>query len=191
MNEIGKKARKAAEALPFLLFFLATPAHAGPALAICRGEYALCAASSAEPTGGSIVVNGVTFREGVAICPVMIGPSIADMNLMNNSCDAPKGKNSVWSLFSARQSYPQAPSWKRQPAVHRTFTTTALPGGGMSNMWSYPCVKLSQRVNGVQLARCFGPLNESPWTGGRVPTGSNVVTNAPVGASYPVGGNIY
>lgn len=174
--------------IAFLFSLLVTPAHAGPALAICRGEYALCAASSAEPTGNSIVVNGVTFREGVSICPVLRGLAIADLNLMNGSCNAPKGK--VWSLFSNRTSYPQAPTWASQPAVHRTFTTTAQPGGGMSNMWSYACSKIETRVNGVQLARCFGPLNESPWTGTLVMPGAKVVTDAPAGAPNPVGGNI-
>ena len=77
--------------IAFLFFLLVTPAHAGPALAICRGEYALCAASSTEPTGNSIVVNGVAFREGASICPVLRGPAIADLNLMNGSCNAPKG----------------------------------------------------------------------------------------------------
>ena len=188
MYEIAKKAREGAAMIAFLFPLLATPVHAGPALAICRGEYALCAASSTEPTGNSIVVNGVAFREGASICPVLRGPAIADLNLMNGSCNAPKGK--VWSLFSNRTSYPQAPTWASQPAVHRTFTTIAQPGGGMSNMWSYACSKIETRVNGVQLARCFGPLNESPWTGTLVMPGANVVTDAPAGAPNPVGGNI-
>jgi hypothetical protein len=59
----------------------------------------------------------------------------------------------------------------------------------MSNMWSFECVK-TKKVNGVQLADCFGPLNESPFDGGHVKAGSTVVTQAPVGATFPVGGNL-
>jgi hypothetical protein len=165
-----------------------TAAIAGPDLQICRGEYALCAASSAEPTGSSIVVNGNTFREGVSVCPVLKGEAIADLNLMNGSCKAAKGK--VWSLFSNVKNFPQAPTWAVKPEVVRTFTTTATPGGGMSNMWSFPCTKRKNLVNGVQLADCYGPLNESPWTSTSVPVGSVVGTAAAVGASNPVGGNI-
>ena len=175
-------------ALASLLAIGSTAATAGPDLRICRGEYALCAASSTDATGKSIVVNGNTFREGVSVCPVLRGPAIADMNLMNGSCKAPKGK--VWSLFSNVKSFPQAPTWAVKPEVIRTFTTTATPGGGMSNMWSFPCVKRKNLVNGVQLADCYGPLNESPWTATSVPFGSVVGTAAAIGASNPVGGNI-
>jgi len=156
-------------------------------LAICQGEYALCAASPATPTGNSIVVGNKVFKEGMAVCPVLDGGSIANLDLMGGSCTAAKGK--VWSLFGFPpvSSYPQAPDWTVQPAVARTFVTTAT--SGMSNMWSFECVK-TKKVNGVQLADCFGPLNESPFDGGHVKAGSTVVTQAPVGASFPVGGNL-
>ena len=61
-------------ALASLLAIGSTAAIAGPALQICHGEYALCAASSTDATGKSIVVNGITFREGVSVCPVLHGP---------------------------------------------------------------------------------------------------------------------
>ena len=74
-------------AIATLLF--STTVGASPALKICHGEYALCAASSTVPVPGkTITVNGKTFPLGVAVCPVLTGDSIADMNLMNNSCDA-------------------------------------------------------------------------------------------------------
>ena len=174
-------------AIATLLF--STTVGASPALKICHGEYALCAASSTVPVPGkTITVNGKTFPLGVAVCPVLTGDSIGDMNLMNNSCDAPAGK--VWSLFSTVSSYPQAPSWAVAPTTFRTFTTTAKPGGGMSNMWSFLCVKRPQPVNGVTLADCEGPMNESPWTGAAVPPGTTVTTSAPAGAANPVGGPI-
>ena len=44
---------------------------------ICNGEFALCAASSATPTGKNIEVNTangkVPFPEAVAVCPVLRG----------------------------------------------------------------------------------------------------------------------
>ena len=176
--------------IAFLFFLLVTPAHAGPALAICRGEYALCAASSTEPTGNSIVVNGVVFREGASICPVLRGPAIADLNLMNGSCNAPKGK--VWSLFGVPPltAYPQAPDWAVVPAVFRSFKVGDTLTTGMSNMWAMLCTKQAKQVNGVTLASCYGPVMESPWTGNHVVPGETAFTQAPVGASYPVGGNV-
>jgi hypothetical protein len=155
---------------------------------MCHGAYALCAASSTQPTGNTIYVNGVAFAEGISVCPVLHGISIANLALMNGSCEAPK-KDTVWSLFSPIKSYPQAPTWAVAPATYRIFTTTAEVGGGLSNMWSFPCVVRPRKVNGVRLADCKGPMNESPWTGDAVPFGSVVGTAAPVGLPNPVGGN--
>jgi len=157
-------------------------------LGVCHGEYALCAASSTEPTGRTMVVNGKTYAEGKAVCPVLNGDSVADLNLMNGSCDAPAGK--VWSLFSPQSNYPQAPTWAVAPAQFRSFTTSRTKGGGMSNMWSFLCDKQPKQVNGVTLADCYGPINESPWNDRHVPAGVTAFTQAPVGAVNPVGGNM-
>ena len=154
-------------------------------LAICEGEFALCAASPATPTGKKIVVNGKTFQEGMAVCPVLKGKSIADLSLMNGSCKAPKGK--VWSLFSTVTSYPQAPDWSVKPMVVTKFVTTKE--SGMSNMWSFSCEIQAKKVNGVRLASCYGPINESPWNGDHVPVGTISFSAAPPGALNPVGGN--
>ena len=161
-------------------------------LAICVGAYALCASSGAELTTETIVVNGKSFRKGHAICPVLIGPAIANMSLMNNSCASPDGTlKTVWSLFGNLQGrpYPQAPSWASAAPVYRQFTTAAGPGLGMSNMWSFPCVVRPKKTNGAILADCFGPLNESPFTSDHVLPGTEVTTGAPLGAPNPVGGN--
>ena len=159
-------------------------------IAICKGEYALCAASSTALTGNLIKVNGKTFKEGVAICPVLTGAAVANMDLMQGSCDAPKGK--VWSLFGVPPltAYPQAPSWTVQPAVFRSFTVGTTPETGMSNMWSFPCDIQAQKVNGVKLASCYGPIMESPWNGDHIKQGEKAFTQAPAEATYPVGGNI-
>ena len=167
---------------------VAAPAYAAPKLGVCHNEYALCAASSTEATGKTMVVGGKTFLQGHAVCPVLKGESIADMHLIG-SCNPPAVPGGVWSLFSTATSYPQAPSWAVVTAVPRTFTTAVGRGLGMSNMWSYPCVKRAKPVNGAVLADCIGPINESPWDGGHVLPGSSNVTAAPVGASDPVGGN--
>ena len=154
-------------------------------LMICNGEYALCAASGSTPTGKKITVNGKVFAEGMAVCPVLKGRSVANGALMKNSCDAPPGK--VWSLFSTVSEAPQAPTWAVAPLVHRTFVSSKTEG--MSNQWSFLCDKQAKPVNGVQLASCYGPINESPLTNGHVKMGSTIVTDAPVGALNPVGGN--
>ena len=174
------------EKLILLLSFVSFSASASE-LAICQGEYALCAASGAVPTGGKITVNGLQFDEAVAVCPVLLGPSVADLSLMNGSCGAPEGK--VWSLFSTVDSYPQAPDWEVTPAVPRAFVTTDQPDGGMSNMWSFLCTKQSI-VNGVQLADCYGPLNASPLNGLPIAVGVRIGTEAPIGVPNPVGINI-
>ena len=159
-------------------------------IAICKGEYALCAASPTTLTGKSISVAGKTFKEGVAVCPVLTGDAVANMTLMQGSCDAPKGK--VWSLFGVPPltAYPQAPDWSVQPAVFRSFTVGNTPTTEMSNMWSFLCTKQAKQVNGVTLASCYGPVMESPWTGNHVVSGETAFTQAPIGATFPVGGNV-
>ena len=154
-------------------------------LMICNGEYALCAASGSTPTGKKIMVKGQAFAEGMAVCPVLTGRSIANPALMNNSCDAPPGK--VWSLFSTVSEAPQAPTWAVAPLVHRTFVLSKTEG--MSNQWSMICDKQAKPVNGVQLASCYGPINESPMTNGHVKMGATIITDAPAGVLNPVGGN--
>jgi len=172
--------------LALALFIPVAHAENSMELWICKGEYALCAASPTTAVPGKkVTINGLEFDAGVAVCPVLRGLGIANLALMNGSCEAPRGK--VWSLFAPLKSYPQAPTWETVPAVIRTFTTTA--DSGMSNMWSMICEKRKNKVNGVQLADCYGPLNESPWTGTAIAVGTTVGTAAPVGASYPVGGN--
>ena len=169
----------------FLLLALLPFSVAAADLMICNGEYALCAASGSTPTGKKITVNGKVFAEGMAVCPVLKGRSVANGALMKNSCDAPPGK--VWSLFSTVSEAPQAPTWAVAPLVHRTFVSSKTEG--MSNQWSFLCDKQAKPVNGVQLASCYGPINESPLTNGHVKMGSTIVTDAPVGALNPVGGN--
>ena len=164
-------------------------AQALQALAICHGEYALCAASATTPTGKTMLVDGKTFKEGMAVCPILTGTAIANLNLMSGSCDAKPGK--VWSLFGvpAVTSYPQAPTWAVAPAQFRQFTIGTTPTTGMSNMWSFSCDIQAEKVNGAKLASCYGPIMESPWTNNHVKPGQIGFTQAAEGVTYPVGGN--
>ncbi|MCG3775824.1 MAG: hypothetical protein JW395_2670 [Nitrospira sp.] len=59
----------------------------------------------------------------------------------------------------------------------------------MSNQWSFLCDKQAKLVNGVQLASCYGPINESPLTNGHIKPGAKIITDAPSGVLNPVGGN--
>ena len=165
------------------------PAFAGDRLGVCKGQFAFCGASGATATGRTMIVKGKKFRESMAVCPVMTGPSVANLTLMKESCNTPDNTDkTVWSLFWYYDSVPQAPTWETLPAVNRTFVTTKEKNGGMSNMWSFPCVIEPQKVNGVTLAKCYGPLNESPWTNDRVKLGTSNVTQAIEGSPNPVGG---
>ena len=44
-----------------------------------EGYYAFCGASGAVPTGKKIIVQGVEFEEGCAICPVFPDTSISNL----------------------------------------------------------------------------------------------------------------
>jgi hypothetical protein len=92
-----------------------------------------------------ITVKGKVFQEGMAVCPILTGRSVANGALMNNSCDAPAGK--VWSLFSTVSEAPQAPSWAVAPLVSRSFILGK--DSGMSNQWSFLCDKQAKKTNGV------------------------------------------
>jgi hypothetical protein len=172
---------------------IAAPAHAH-SYQICHQQFALCAASSSTPTGKMITVNvqgGGTaqYPEMVAVCPVLNGPSIADVTggNMKGSCDQP-GPNQVWSLYQYRDKFPQAPNWLRSDkATIQTFTTSK--GNGISNMFSFACTLEPKRAGSVKLAKCYGPADEDV-AGAPVPPGTLVVTQAPVGATYPVSGPI-
>jgi hypothetical protein len=161
------------------------------ALVIVEGKFAFCGASAAKPTGDTITVEGKQFLEGVAACPVMDGPSVANNILVPNPSVTPDSTDkTVWSYFWYYDSVPQAPTWEKLPTVNRTFTIGNTPETSMSNMWCMPCKILPQRVNGVTIAECFGPLNELAFPmrrAIRAKPGETSVTQAPVGATYSVG----
>ena len=161
------------------------------ALTIVVGKFAFCGASEAKPTGKVINIEGRKFFEGVAVCPVMDGPSVANNILVPNPSVTPDGTDkTVWSYFWYYDSVPQAPTWKNLPTVSRTFIVAKGPEGGMSNMWCMPCNILPNKVNGVTIAECYGPLNELAFPmrkALRAHPGETSVTQAPVGSTYSVG----
>jgi hypothetical protein len=161
------------------------------ALVVVEGKFAFCGASGAVPTGDTITVEGKEFLEGVAACPVLDGPSIANNILVPNPSITPDSTDkTVWSYFWYYDSVPQAPTWEKLPTVNRTFTIANTPDSSMSNMWCMPCKILPKKVNGVTIANCYGPLNELAFPMRRairaVP-GETSVTQAPIGATYSVG----
>mgnify|MGYP003656646428 CR=1 FL=1 len=145
-------------------------------LRLHKGQYALCAASGALPTGNKIMVQGREFKEGCAVCPVLDGPSISNLamygdggtwgefNVKNNFKTPDNTDQTVWSLFWYVDSLPQAPTWK-------------------------PC-KIWKVENGTTLAKCYGPLNEAAVPlrkAMKVRDGEISITQAKDGFPYPVG----
>ena len=55
---------------------------------------------------------------------------------------------------------------------------------------SFPCEIQAQKVNGVKLASCYGPVMESPFNGDYAKVGQTAITQAPEGSTYSVSGNI-
>jgi hypothetical protein len=159
------------------------------ALVLVKGKFAFCGASGAELTGRTIEVQGKKFLEGKSICPVMDGISIANTLLVGNPSVSPDSTDkTVWSYFWYFDSVPQAPTWDLLPTANRSFIVTKTQG--MSNMFCMPCKVLKDKVNGVTLAECFGPINEAAVPlrrAMRVVQGETSITQAPEGASYPVG----
>jgi len=160
------------------------------ALKLQKGKFAFCGASGAEPTGNIITVQGRKFKEGRSVCPVMDGPSIANVKLVPNPSITPDGtEDTVWSFFWYYDEVPQAPTWETLSTVNRSFVIGDTPSTQMSNMFCMPC-RIFKTVNGVELAECVGPLNEMAIPlrrAVRVHEGQTSVTQAPVGATYPVG----
>jgi hypothetical protein len=148
------------------------------------GQFALCAASSCVATGGQIPVTnlkGVTtyFTEMKCTCPVVTGPSIADVKggNMQGSCATPsastKYPNPIWSLFSTTASYPQESA--TPPFSSSSGSGQICPGTGtqmVTNCWSFECTIDPAQTLGVTTASCYCPLGENL-------TGDPVAANTP------------
>ena len=175
-----------------------------------KGAFAFCGASAAIPTGKKIVVQGVVYDEGCAICPVLDGPSLSNLAMegvsgtygrfnVNDNFQTPDGtSNTVWSLFwyydsstTIPQFNPETKEWELLPPTNRSFIINLdSPATSESNMFSMPGVVFDTTSTGIVLAKVYGPLNEAAVplrVALPVKNGQTSVTAAKIGFPYPVG----
>ena len=174
------------------------------------GSFAFCGASAAVPTGKKIIVQGVEFDEGCAICPVLSGPSISNLAMkgvsetygkfnVSKNFQTPDGTdNTIWSLFwyydsttTIPQFNPLTKEWEMMSPVNRSFIINLdSPSTSESNMFAMPGVVFDTTSTGIVLAKVYGPLNEAAFPLRKaVPTknGMKSITAAKSGFPYPVG----
>jgi hypothetical protein len=179
-------------------------------LRIHQGSFAFCGASGAVPTGKKIVIQGVEYDEGCAICPVLTGPSISnlamygsggtwgDFNVANNFQTPDGTDKTIWSLFwyfdsttTVPQFNPESKKWELMAPINRAFVVnTDSAHTSESNMFAMPGVIFDTTEDGIILAKVYGPLNEAAVPLRKaipVKSGMTSVTAAKEGAPYPVG----
>jgi hypothetical protein len=179
-------------------------------LQIHQGSFAFCGASSAVPTGRKIIVQGVEYDEGCAICPVLEGPSISNLAMrgvsgtwgtfnVEDNFQTPDGtNNSVWSLFwyydsttVVPQFNPTTEEWEYMTPINRSFVINLdSPSTSESNMFAMPGTIFDTTSSGIVLAKVYGPLNEAAIPLRKavpVKNGQTSVTAAKLGFPYPVG----
>lgn len=147
-------------------------------LTSCEGDYALCAASTCQPTGKTIKTNdGQTYPEVVCKCPILNGKAIADttMGNMQGSCN-PTDDEHVWSLFAPKKYYPQdASNFSKLPRNMKTVVqecdSSLNQGYNASNCFSFNC---EIGPNNIAICRC--PM-------GQVPASTTFLTEAGQGNS--------
>lgn len=179
-------------------------------LRIHEGAFAFCGASGAVPTGKKIVIQGVEYDEGCAICPVLTGPSISNLAMygsggtwgdfnVEGNFQTPDGTNkTIWSLFwyfdsttTVPQFNPETKKWEQMTPINRAFVVnTDSAHTSESNMFAMPGVIFDTTDNGIILAKVYGPLNEAAIPLRKavpVKSGMTSVTAAKLKAPYPVG----
>jgi hypothetical protein len=141
-----------------------TFAQTTPTIALCDGDYALCAASTCTRTGKTITTNdGQTWPEVICTCPILKGKAIADLTggNMKGSCAAPTGQ--VWSLFAPKVFYPQeASNFVTTPKSATKASVQACSGKfapGSTNCWSMIC-NIGKTINGSPTAECKCPIRQ-------------------------------
>ena len=170
------------------LFGRVAVAAAGHRYRPCHGYFALCAASTCTPTGGTVTVNvtkGGTadFPEADCICPIFYGQAIADLNggTMSGSCEPPS-KDELWSIYTRTSKYiPQAINgWAQSgPAASapKQICRASLNLGDDSvNCFGFVCDS-EAFINGVPVATCHCALGES-FEGTAVPPDTAFWTDA-------------
>jgi hypothetical protein len=184
--------------------------HHENVLRIHEGAFAFCGASGAIPTGKKIIIQGVEYDEGCAICPVLTGPSISNLAMVGSggtwgefnvedNFQTPDGTNkTVWSLFwyfdtttTVPQFNPETKKWEPMTPINRSFVVnTDSAHTSESNMFAMPGVIFDTTDNGIILAKVYGPLNEAAVPLRKaipVKSGMVSVTAAKMKAPYPVG----
>src|SRR5215831_20309221 len=171
---------------------------------ICHGYFALCAASTCEPTHKKIRVNvsgdgTALFDEADCTCRIFTGNAIADVvgGNMQGSCQSPSFQQ-IWSMYSVRTEIPQEINgWVQsgpQAAAPPLFCSKNLNLGKQTvNCFSFACDSL-RYINGVPVATCHCAIGES-LDGSKVPANTAFVSQAGQGnpafcAKYPVSGPI-
>lgn len=140
-------------------------------LTVCQGKFALCAASTCTKTGKTITTNnGQSYPEVVCKCPVLEGPSIADLSagVMKGSCSVDDPTTQVWSLFAPRLvegfHYPQeANNFERQPPSKTKAQIQSCPGAvaqESTNCWGMMCRYDKHPKNGTVTATCSCPTGQ-------------------------------
>jgi hypothetical protein len=175
-----------------------------------QGLFAFCGASAAVPTGKKIVVQGVEYAEGCAICPVLDGPSLSNLAMkgvsgtygnfnVDSNFQTPDGtSNTVWSLFwyydsstTIPQFNPETKEWELLAPVNRSFVINLDSSAtSESNMFAMPGIIFDTTSTGIVLAKVYGPLNEAAVplrVAVPVKNGQTSVTAAKTGFPYPVG----
>jgi hypothetical protein len=182
----------------------------GEVVAIHQGSFAFCGASAAVPTGKKIIVQGVEYNEGCAICPVLTGPSLSNLAMqgvsgtygkfnVGENPQTPDGTDkTVWSFFWYYDSLTKVPQfdpatkeWQLLPPVNRMFVINLdSPSTSESNMFAMPGIIFDTTASGIVLAKVYGPLNEAAVPLRKavpVKSGMTSVTAAKEGFPYPVG----
>jgi hypothetical protein len=175
-----------------------------------QGAFAFCGASAAVPTGKTIIVQGVEYKEGCAVCPVLTGPSLSNLAMhgfsgtygkfnVGENPQTPDGtNNTVWSFFwyydsatSVPQFDPATKEWQLLPPVNRSFVVNLdSPSTSESNMFAMPGIIFDTTASGIILAKVYGPLNEAAVPLRKavpVESGMTSITAAKEGSPYPVG----
>ena len=136
-------------------------------LTLCKGKFALCAASTCRPTGRTMTTNdGNTYPEMSCTCPVLDGYSIADltMGVMQGTCAVDDPNTQVWSLFAPRIFYPQeASDFVQTPKSATKATVQSCPGElapESVNCFGMMCTYDTDLTNGTQTATCTCPSRQ-------------------------------
>ena len=162
-------------------------AEVTPDFRFCQGYFALCAASTCKPTGKQIAVNTITgrtrnFPEADCTCPVILGPSLANLagGNMQGSCDPP-GPVQLWSTFQLRPDIPQAiTNWvphlpEAATQVQRCPASLNL-GNQYAQCFSMSC-DMETYINNVPVVTCHCALGAT-LTGGRAEPHSSFLIEA-------------